>query len=83
MVVVSYAAGAAAERTDPSDGGYQGPTRRPEAASTTMTTTTETQISVRDLRAGGGYSGVANGPPPGESRRRPRIRRTTVRALRT
>jgi hypothetical protein len=38
----------------------------PEAASTTMTTTTETQISVRDLRRGGGYSAEANGPPPGD-----------------
>jgi len=38
----------------------------PEAASTTMTTTTETQISVRDLRGATGYSGVPNGPPPGD-----------------
>lgn len=38
----------------------------PEAASTTTTTTAETQISVRDLRGGGGYPGSANGPPPGD-----------------
>jgi hypothetical protein len=31
-----------------------------------MTTTTETQIIVRDLRGAGGYSGEPNAPPPGD-----------------